>query len=411
MGRKKHAEEHENLERWLVSYADFITLLFATFVVLYALSQVDIAEFKELETSIRKAFAAPSLLQGSDGMMKQSGDSILGSEGGADSSVPPILEYLGTKYEEKSFEEIKNSIDKMSKDGDLSGVSAKIDDRGLVISLDEMILFFGSGNSNLSADSHNALKSVGSLINKKFNNRFIRIEGHTDNLAVKSDKYPSNWELSSARASTVVRFLIDKFNFDKNRFTAVGYADTRPISSNASKYGRSKNRRVEIVILKKTLARAEAGEMMAVHNKKKKQPSITNNISDAAMKLVNQKGYKKDSVLVLKDSYDQESAELQKELAEIEKNKKVKFNIDVINLSDQRGHSHVSEATRQLYIDIMKEKEEYKKQQKELIQEKLNRKKEEHKKQQINYDKLIKENTDENIIKQIFDNLGFNSMD
>ena len=248
MAKKKPPEEHENLERWLVSYGDFITLLFATFVVLYALSQIDISEFNALEDSIKKAFSAPSLLEGSEAILDGK-DSIFDASS-ADSVIAPLmLEYVSQKYEEQSFKDIKSAVEQLKQNGDLSDVEASITDSGLLISFKNDFLFY-SGSATLTDKALKALDDIGVLIGEKFALHYIRVEGHTDNLPINNFVYPSNWELSSARSSAVVRYLIQRFNFMPNIFTSVGYADTRPLVENTNDVNRAKNRRVEILVLK-----------------------------------------------------------------------------------------------------------------------------------------------------------------
>lgn len=249
MGRKKKHPEHENLERWLISYADFITLLFATFVVLYALSQVDISSFQKLEESIKKAFASPSIMQGAEGVMDTSAGSLFDSSQ-ADSVITPLMmEYMSQKYEDQSFEEIQTKIDAMEKTGEISGVETEMTERGLIIRFQDDFLF-KSGSAELLPSAKQKLDKVGATIGKKFILHYMRVEGHTDNTALISIFYPSNWELSSARSSAVIRYLIQKFSFTPSLFTAVGFADTRPIAPNKTPKDKAKNRRVEILILR-----------------------------------------------------------------------------------------------------------------------------------------------------------------
>lgn len=243
MAKKKHAEEHENLERWLVSYADFMTLLFATFVVLYALAQSDVNSFKGIEEALRKAFSQnifdnqANILTGSE--------SIFEGEMGA--TNPLMLEYMSQKYEQSSYDEIKENIDKLKKDG----VSAEIDDRGLVIRLNSHAIQFKAGTAELNPESNRILDAVANIIKEKFSIHYIQVEGHTDSdKIVGSMKYPSNWELSSARASSVIRFLISRHNFNPKIFIATGLADTIPVAKNDSSGNKAKNRRVEIIILR-----------------------------------------------------------------------------------------------------------------------------------------------------------------
>lgn len=334
MARKKHQEEHVNLERWLVSYADFITLLFATFVVLYALAQGDISEYTQLEASLKKAFAAPSILQGSDGFMSNQGQSILGSAGFQDQAlIPPMLEYTSQKYEQDSFESIKKSLDSLNKKGEMKGVDTSILERGLVIHIKDMNLFFNSGSATLTNDANKTLETVGKIIRSKFANHFIRIEGHTDNLPLSSSLYPSNWELSSARASSIVRFLLEHFKFKKDKFAALGYADTRPLKENKTEKGRQKNRRVEIVVLRNKYTKSEAkfnkkvaakdsAEALKQHQKKVKYKTST--ISDAAQKLMGENG---GQVIMLKDSYFEKTLQAKDALDEFEDKKNDRINL------------------------------------------------------------------------------------
>ena len=253
MARKKKPEDHENLERWLVSYADFMTLLFATFVVLYALSQINVNEFKKIEESIRKAFSVQSILDGGSGVIT-SGKTMIDAQA-ADSVIDSLMmEFISQKYEQESYEQIKKEVENLNKSGELSGVTAKIDERGLVINILDSDLLFESSSTKLTLKSTKILDKVGGLIKSKFNLHNIRVEGHTDSVPMASAVYPSNWELSAARAGSVARYLITNFSFKPNLFSIVGYADTRPIADNQKPENRKKNRRVEIIVLKNKVA-------------------------------------------------------------------------------------------------------------------------------------------------------------
>ena len=248
MAKKKRQEEPENLERWLVSYGDFITLLFATFVVLYALAQVDVSDFAKLEESLKSAFTQNTLFDGQQSVMDGS-DSIFDEQQMANSFIPSLmLEYISPKYEETSFNEIEDSIKQLSEAGELGGISTKMTDKGLLITFDDKYLF-APASANLDADAKKLLDKVGVLICKKFVLHYMRVEGHTDSDPIRSSQYPSNWELSSARASSVVRYMISRFKFSPSLFSAIGYADTRPVE-NAISPKDPANRRVENLILK-----------------------------------------------------------------------------------------------------------------------------------------------------------------
>lgn len=273
MAKKKKEEAHENLERWLVSYGDFITLLFATFVVLYALSQIDLTEFATLEESIKKAFNAPSILEGSDSILDSKGASILEASA-ADSTIAPLmLEYISQKYEEQSFEDIKETLEQMTKNGDMEGVDAQITDKGLLITMKNDLLFY-SGSATLTDKAMKTLDNVGVLIGEKFALHNIRVEGHTDNQPINTFLFPSNWELSGARSSSIIRYLITRFKFRPNIFTAVGYGDTRPIVDNKTVENRAKNRRVEILVLKNKFKGFEHATSSVMKQPKKEQEAF-----------------------------------------------------------------------------------------------------------------------------------------
>ena len=251
MAKKQRQEEPENLERWLVSYGDFITLLFATFVVLYALAQVDAVDFAKLEESLKSAFSQNTILEGQQAIMDGS-DSIFDQQQ-ANSFIPSLMvEYISPKYEEASFNEIEKGIESMAKAGELDGITTKMTDKGLLITFDDKYLF-APGSAYLDSNARKLLDKVGVLICKKFVLHSMRVEGHTDSSPIASNIYPSNWELSGARASSVVRYLIRRFKFNPSLFTATGYADTRPLETSISPND-PVNRRVEILILRNKYA-------------------------------------------------------------------------------------------------------------------------------------------------------------
>lgn len=247
MAKKQKHEEHENLERWLVSYGDFITLLFATFVVLYALAQIDATDFAKLEESLRSAFSQNTLLDGQQSIMDGS-DSMFDQQQ-ANSFIPSLMvEYISPKYEETSFKEIEQEIKDLKDMGELEGISSKMTDKGLLLTFDDKYLF-APASAYLDSTARRLLDKIGVLICKKFVLHDMIVEGHTDSLTMSGAQYPSNWELSAARACSVVRYLINRFQFSPSLFSAIGYADTRPAEKSISPKDPA-NRRVEILILK-----------------------------------------------------------------------------------------------------------------------------------------------------------------
>lgn len=298
----------------MVSYADFVTLLFATFVVLYALSQVDISDFKKLEESIQNAFSAPSIMQGNDGVMQSSSDSLF-DQTKADSMIAPLMmEYMSSKYEDQSMNDIQKSINDEAKLGELDGVEAIKTDRGLLIRLSNSCLF-APASASLTPAAKKKLDQVGAIIAKKFILHNIRIEGHTDNNPM-SGAYPSNWELSSARSCSIIRYFIGKFHFLPEIFTAVGFAQTRPVTENSNVAGQTKNRRVEILILKNKYKNQESAINIISKLSKTEQEAMQKDrtdainsiygISSAAQKL--SKGDKKaaENAIILNKAYDKE---------------------------------------------------------------------------------------------------------
>lgn len=333
MGKKQKHPEHVNLERYLISYADFITLLFATFVVLYALSQTDIADFKKLQESIKQAFDAPSVMQGSEGLMQPASNELFDSSK-ADSMITPLMmEYMSQKYEEQSMKDIEKEINDEAKLGELDGVEATKNDRGLLIRFSDSCLF-KTGSAALAPSAKEKLDKVGAIIATKFVLHNMRIEGHTDNTPI-AGQYPSNWELSSARASTIIRYYIDRFHFMPALFTAVGFADTRPIADNANKDGQAKNRRVEILILKNKFRSQESAVNAITKMSKADQESLqqqrmdaiekANGFSDAAKQLTHGDKNAEENAIILNNVYNKELKRISTETKALDKKTREKI--------------------------------------------------------------------------------------
>jgi chemotaxis protein MotB len=334
MAKKKKHPEHVNLERYLISYADFITLLFATFVVLYALSQTDVNAFKSLQDSIKQAFAAPSVMQGSQGLMSDSSDSIF-TTSQADSMIAPLMmEYTSQRYEDQAMQDIVKDINQETKNGDISDVEAEITDRGIVIRLQGNYLF-KAGSAELTPAAKIKLEKVGAVIAKKFILHNIRIEGHTDNQPQNTVMYPSNWELSSARSSSIIRFFIAQFGFMPSIFTAVGFADTRPLVSNKSESGQAKNRRVELLILKNRFKSNESATNDIMQMNKDAQKEMQNkriaaiNRIEALLKksahLTEADKKVEENAVVLNKVYDKEVKRLFRETQALDSNDRSKL--------------------------------------------------------------------------------------
>jgi len=244
MARKKVHEKEANHERWLVSYADFITLLFAVFVTLYAMSQTDKKKVEEVMASMRDSF-------GYSTSSPATRPSVI--ESGAINIIPSLSKLSQSPRRGKSrggeqdFKATKASIEAyLMKAGAQQKVTVSISQRGLVVSLKEAG-FFDSGNATLKQSSYTLLNDVVHSLASYSN--AVRVEGHTDNVPISSHAFPSNWELSTARATNVLQYLTRQDGFDPGKISATGYGEYRPISDNASDEGRRKNRRVDIVLL------------------------------------------------------------------------------------------------------------------------------------------------------------------
>ncbi len=245
MARKKRHEEHENLERWLVSYADFITLLFAFFVVMYAISQVNVAKYRVLSDSLVNAFknspntVVPSPLK-MDTKSQEAGRSqkqtatIRKSDGAMDARQRERMKVIA--------KDLFKVMEPLVKEGQVRVTQSA---RGVAVEINASVLF-ASGQAALESPSIKVLKAVGQVLAKVPND--IQVEGYTDNTPINTVAYPSNWELSTARASSVVRLFIET-GVDPARLVAVGYAENRPVEANTSPEGRSRNRRVTVMIL------------------------------------------------------------------------------------------------------------------------------------------------------------------
>ena len=241
--RKKTPEEHENHERWLISYADFITLLFAFFVVMYSISSVNEGKYRVLSDSLGSAFKSDNADQQPHLNQPQALPRPI-------TSAPPKKPDLRIDSKVKERTEDMRQIAQ-----DLLKVLAPlINDnqvkitqsvRGITVEINAAVLF-APGQATLQPESAKALTAVAKLLAQAPNQ--IQIEGHTDDSPINTAYYPSNWELSSARASSVAR-LFSANNVDPKRMVAIGYADNRPLVPNTDSESRARNRRVTMLII------------------------------------------------------------------------------------------------------------------------------------------------------------------
>jgi len=257
MSRRKRHAVHVNHERWLVSYADFITLLFAFFVVMFASSQVDNRKVGELAAAIQVAFQKLAIFTPSSSQVnllqtkasftnpKLLDDAVRGQNlgrvihrddglAGPDESLPDP-----GQIREELQQALAGEIQKKH-------VNLRITHEGLVISLQE-IGFYDSGSATLKPESLATVTKIAALLANR--REFIRVEGHTDNVPIHNAVFKSNWDLSTSRATGMIDLMINHYNFQPQRLSAAGYAEYHPIAPNSSPESRGQNRRVDIVIL------------------------------------------------------------------------------------------------------------------------------------------------------------------
>jgi chemotaxis protein MotB len=259
--RRKPSATHENHERWLVSYADFITLLFAFFVVMFASTQSDKSKARAVSESVKEALE--------HGQFSSTLSTVLG-RGKHENSKPPanpervkLSENLPPQKAPppppadlaKSLVTLQHGLESELKAGK---IGLKLEGRGLVVSLREAT-FFASGDDTISPGSEPILAKIAAEI-QGFGNA-IRLEGHTDSQPIHNSRFRSNWELSVARSIAMLELLERKFGIGPDRLSVAGYAENAPVESNDTEEGRARNRRVDLVILSDDAMKSEpAGE-------------------------------------------------------------------------------------------------------------------------------------------------------
>jgi chemotaxis protein MotB len=267
-----HEEEHESHERWLVTYADMLTLLMVLFVVLFAMSSVDAKKFSALRDGLAKGFGAPAVMSGTNNAVQTAGGSSsamdVASGVGAKPDLPtanaqdPALEkavrdadrarqqrmQADAQKEVTDLEEVKRQILEAAKrQGMQDAIRFTIDERGLVVTIVTSEVVFAGDRAELLGPGQQILDAVAPALAPLPNH--IEVDGHTNQLPVPTRYYPSAWELSTARASTVVRYLVDKGHQPASRLSAAGFAGQRPLNPPEDPKAPELNRRVEIIVL------------------------------------------------------------------------------------------------------------------------------------------------------------------
>lgn len=249
MSKRKKEPEKDNSERWLLSYADFITLLMIFFVVMYAMSSVDAGKYKELSNSLNSALAGDqqSIEGGEEGSPVENialnEESTQGQEGEiVEEDLLEVVELVKTLIAEKGLE---------------NQVTVNMGDIGVWITFKDYVLF-ESGSAAVKPETVGTLVELGEIL--KVVNNFVRVEGYTDNVPISNSMYSNNWDLSVMRASKVLNIIVSQGGFPADKISAIGYGENRAIAPNDTEEGKAKNRRVDIVILKTSFNATEKSE-------------------------------------------------------------------------------------------------------------------------------------------------------
>jgi chemotaxis protein MotB len=255
-GRRRGEEEAHNDERWLLTYADMITLLMALFMVLFSISSVNISKFKDLQRSLQDAFSGRVLPGGRS--IKEAGGSDQVETAGQSLPNPALQQRQGglasaAAREQDDFQKLKAQIDAYARAHGLSTkISTRVDRRGLHVRVLTDRLFFDSGSADIQPDGLTVVSKLSQLFAAERAHP-VQVEGHTDPQPIHSDRFPTNWELSAARASSVVRTMVGD-GVTAARLSAVGRAYLDPIAANDSAAARARNRRVEFLLPREQVA-------------------------------------------------------------------------------------------------------------------------------------------------------------
>lgn len=247
----------DTTERWLLTYADLMNLLLILFILLYTMSKIDIVKYQTVASSLRAAFGDTPVNQ------------IIGDAGGAPALIniegqnpSPVVE---ARIEEQQMEGVREDIiDIIQKEGLSGDVDVTIEERGIVISIEEKVLF-KSGSADLEAVSKLTIEKIGKVL-LAIPGKQVRVEGHTDNVPIHNSRFPDNQELSTARANSVWRILVNNAGLDPKIMSAIGYGEYRPKMPNDTVENKAQNRRVDIAILKDVFDKSEAGSGTASQN-------------------------------------------------------------------------------------------------------------------------------------------------
>ncbi|WP_404468722.1 flagellar motor protein MotS [Sutcliffiella horikoshii] len=241
--RKKKVSVESGAPKWMVTFSDLFMLVLVFFILLFSMSQIDLVKFK----AVAESFKQVNILDYNPSAVPFEHPTDFSVNTESTNNQEDVAENeKQTQENEDSLQELLVEVQTFLAENDLEDVVvANRTERGIVLVLEEKVLY-ETAEARILPIAHPFLDKVGTLLTKIPN--LVKVEGHTDNRPISTEKFPSNWELSAARASSVIRYLVDSHDLDPERFIAVGYGDTRPIVENTSNANYQKNRRVEIVI-------------------------------------------------------------------------------------------------------------------------------------------------------------------
>ncbi|GAB3065438.1 flagellar motor protein MotS [Virgibacillus ainsalahensis] len=259
IGRRK---KHSGAPKWMVTYSDMVTLILVFFILLFSMSQIDQIKFDAVSDSFQNRMIfdfqpSPVPMENPTENTSDRESGELSNEFETPTDLPDRNDRDDSAQQEDSLDALMQNVERYLNENDLNNViTASRTKRGVILVLQESILFH-SGEANILESGEPFLNRIGTLLNDIPND--IRVEGHTDSKPMLSYRYPSNWELSGARASSVVRYLVEKNDVYQERFSIVGYGETEPLVPNTNPDNMSKNRRVEIIIMEDVSIDIEEG--------------------------------------------------------------------------------------------------------------------------------------------------------
>lgn len=249
MKRRRYRQNKDSgAPKWMVTYSDMITLILVFFILLFSMSQIDLVKFEALSDSFRNRMIFDFFPSSAPLDYPGPGVDHAGKGDRTDSyKDPAALANWEKQKREEALDALLENVQSFLEEEEIESiVTARRSEQGVALVLQDRILF-DTGEATILDTGKPLLQKIGKLIDRIPNH--IKVEGHTDSRPINSYRYPSNWELSGARASSVIRYLISEYSFDPTRFSLVGYGETRPVKPNDTLENMQENRRVEILIL------------------------------------------------------------------------------------------------------------------------------------------------------------------